>query len=346
MKIYDFRSDTTTQPTERMRQAMATAEVGDDVYGEDPTVIALEQKAAAMLGKEAGLLVSSGTMGNLVAVLAHCARGDEAIMGTQGHTFLHEASGISVLGGVAMQTVPNQADGTIALKHLKAALRNPRDYHQPISRLVIIESTQNDCGGVPLSVDYTQSVADFAREHELALHLDGARIFNAAVALGLPVSRLVSPVDSVTFCLSKGLCAPVGSVLCGDQAFIRKSRRVRKLLGGGMRQAGVIAAAGIVALDEMVERLAEDHARAARLAEGLKETGKVKLIKNSPQTNMVFFTLDESVELTTREFLRAMKQEGVLLLDSGPDEFRMVTHRDVDDRAVESSLAAFRKVLA
>lgn len=346
MKTYDFRSDTTTRPTERMRQAMANAEVGDDVYGEDPTVILLERKAAEMVGKEAGLFVTSGTMGNLVAVLAHCARGEEAIMGTQGHTFLHEASGISVLGGVAMHTVPNQPDGTIALADLEGALRNPRDYHQPISRLVILENTQNDCGGVPISLEYTKSVEAFARQHGLFLHLDGARLFNAAVALGLPASELASPVDSVTFCLSKGLCAPVGSVLCGNQDFIRKARRLRKLLGGGMRQAGVIAAAGIVGLEEMVERLAEDHQLAARLAQGLSEISQVHLTKNSPQTNMVFFKIDSSVKLSTREFLQAMRQEGVLLMDSGPGEYRMVTHHDVDEQAVDVSLSAFRKVLS
>lgn len=345
MQYFDFRSDTTTHPTEKMRQAMANAEVGDDVYGEDPTVNALEQKAAGMLGKESGLFVTSGTMGNLLAVLAHCARGEEAIMGTQGHTFLHEAGGVSAVGGVVIHTIPNQADGTLALQDLQNALRNPDDIHEPISKLVIIENTQNFCGGVPISLEYTEQVADFAREHNLLLHLDGARIFNAAVALGIPASKLAGPADSITFCLSKGLCAPVGSVLCGDAAFIKKARRLRKMLGGAMRQAGIIAAAGIVALDEMVDRLAEDHRRADLLAEGLRKIEKVHLTKNSPQTNMVFFTLDESVGLSMAEFLAAMKQEGVLLMDSGPGEYRMVTHNDISDAAVESALAAFKKVL-
>lgn len=345
MQPFDFRSDTTTHPTEKMRQAMANAKVGDDVYGEDPTVNALEQKAADMLGKEQGLYVTSGTMGNLLAVLAHCARGDEAIMGTMGHTFLHEAGGVSVVGGVVIHTIPNQADGTLALQDLENALRNPEDAHEPISRLVILENTQNACGGIPLSLAYTQRVAGFARKHGLLLHLDGARIFNAAVALGLPASKLVEPADSITFCLSKGLCAPVGSVLCGDAAFISRARRLRKMLGGGMRQAGIIAAAGIVALDEMVDRLAEDHNRAALLGDGLRSMAKVHLTKNSPQTNMVFFKLDESVPLSVNEFLHAMKQEGVLLMDSGPAEYRMVTHHDITDQAIEVTLDAFRKVL-
>ena len=346
MQTFDFRSDTTTHPTEKMRQAMANAKVGDDVYGEDPTVNALEQKAADMLGKERGLYVTSGTMGNLLAVLAHCARGEEAIMGTQGHTFLHEAGGVSAVGGVVIHTVPNQADGTLAMTDLENALRNPVDAHEPISKLVIIENTQNFCGGVPISLEYTESVAAFARKRGLLLHLDGARIFNAAVALGLPASKLVAPADSITFCLSKGLCAPVGSVLCGDAEFISKARRLRKMLGGGMRQAGIIAAAGIVALDEMVERLAEDHRRATVLGGGLRSMAKVHLTKNSPQTNMVFFKLDESVALTTAEFLDAMKQEGLLLMDSGPGEYRMVTHNDITDEGVEVVLEAFRKVLS
>ncbi len=345
MQTFDFRSDTTTHPTEKMRQTMASAKVGDDVYGEDPTVNALEEKAAGMLGKERGLFVASGTMGNLLAVLAHCERGEEAIMGTRGHTFLHEAGGVSALGGVVIHTIPNQADGTLTLKDLEYALNDPEDIHSPISKLIIIENTQNFCGGVPLSLEYTESVAAFAREHGLILHLDGARIFNAAVALGLPASELVAPADSITFCLSKGLCAPVGSVLCGDAAFIKKARRLRKVLGGAMRQAGIIAAAGIVALDEMVDRLAEDHRRAALLAEGLQNIDKVHLTKNAPQTNMVFFTLDESVRLSMAEFLTAMKQEGVLLMDSGPGEYRMVTHHDITDKAVEVALDAFKKVL-
>jgi len=345
MQTFDFRSDTTTHPTEKMRQTMASAKVGDDVYGEDPTVNALEEKAAGMLGKERGLFVASGTMGNLLAVLAHCERGEEAIMGTRGHTFLHEAGGVSALGGVVIHTIPNQADGTLTLKVLEYALNDPEDIHSPISKLIIIENTQNFCGGVPLSLEYTESVAAFAREHGLILHLDGARIFNAAVALGLPASKLVAPADSITFCLSKGLCAPVGSVLCGDAAFIKKARRLRKVLGGAMRQAGIIAAAGIVALDDMVDRLAEDHRRAASLAEGLQNIDKVHLTKNAPQTNMVFFTLDESVRLSMAEFLTAMKQEGVLLMDSGPGEYRMVTHHDITDKAVEVALDAFKKVL-
>ena len=223
MRVYDFRSDTVTkQTTPAMREAMARADVGDDVYGEDPTVNRLEARAADLLGQEASLFVSSGTMGNLLAALAFCERGSEVIMGRQGHTFLHEAGGLSVLGGVAMQTIPNQADGSLALDDLESALRDQADYHEPVSRLIVKENTQNACGGMPLSAEYTASVGAFAREQGLALHIDGARIFNAAVKLGVPAADLVRSADSVTFCLSKGLCAPVGSMLCGSRARLRR----------------------------------------------------------------------------------------------------------------------------
>lgn len=336
MQIFDFRSDTTTQPTERMRQAMANAVVGDDVYGEDPTVNALEEKAARLLGKESGLFVTSGTMGNLVAVLAHCTRGEEAIMGTQGHTFLHEAGGVSVVGSVVIHTVPNQADGTMALNDLENALRYPNDPHEPISRLVILENTQNACGGIPLTLEYTQKVADFARLNGLKLHLDGARIFNAAVALGIPASQLAAPVDSVTFCLSKGLCAPVGSVLCGSADFISKARRLRKLLGGGMRQAGILAAAALHALEHNVARLADDHANAARLARGLVELGLG--VDPLPETNIVLFGAPDRPDFAAR-----LRESGVLVNSVSPGRFRAVTHLDVSSEDVDEALSRIRR---
>ena len=345
MRQYDFRSDTVTRPTPLMRLAMAQAEVGDDVYGEDPTVNRLEDQAAELLGKEAALFVTSGTMGNLLAVLAVCERGAEVIMGRQGHTFLHEAGGVSVLGGVSMHTIPNQADGTLALKDLHGALRNPTDFHEPISRMVILENTQNACGGMPLSPDYCYSVAAFAREHGLVLHIDGARIFNAAVALGLPASELVRSADSITFCLSKGLCAPVGSVLCGNREMIAKARRLRKMLGGGMRQAGILAAAGIVALDHMIERLAEDHQRARRLADALREVPGLRIDKGTPYTNMVYLALEPSVRQNAEEIVPLLAEQGVLIGDTGERTFRLVTHNDVDDDAVQACVQAFTRVM-
>lgn len=345
MRFYDFRSDTVTRPTPLMRQAMAQAEVGDDVYGEDPTINRLETRAAEMLGKDAGLFVTSGTMGNLLAVLAVCERGAEAIMGRQGHTFLHEAGGVSVLGGVCMHTIPNQPDGSLALEDLQGALRNPTDFHEPISRMVILENTQNACGGMPLSVEYTDSVAAFARQHGLILHIDGARIFNAAVALGVPAAELVRSADSVTFCLSKGLCAPVGSVLCGSREMIDKARRLRKMLGGGMRQAGILAAAGIVALDHMIARLAEDHARARRLADALVEVRGLRIDKGTPYTNMVYLALEPDVSHNAAEIVSLLAQQGVLIGDTGERTFRLVTHNDVDDEAVDTCVKAFSRVM-
>jgi len=344
-KYYDFRSDTVTHPTPEMRKAMAAAEVGDDVYGEDPTVKVLEEKAAEKLNKEAGLFVTSGTMGNLVAVMAACDRGDEVIMGTMGHTFLHEAGGVSVLGGIVIHTIPNQIDGTLKLTDIRGAMRNPRDYHEPISKMVIVENTQNACGGKTIDRDYMQQVGELSRELGLHYHVDGARIFNAAVDLQIGASELVESADSITFCLSKGLCAPVGSVLCGEKDFIRRCRRIRKLLGGGMRQAGVIAAAGVVALDKMIDRLAEDHRRARILADGLANIPGIQLTKESPNTNMIFLKITPESKLDNRTLISELKQLGVLIMDTNEGEIRLVTHNDIDDQAVQSCIQAFEQVI-
>jgi threonine aldolase len=344
MNIVDLRSDTVTLPTPAMRRAMAAADVGDDVLGEDPTVNHLQTLAAKMMGKEAGLFVPSGTMGNLAAVLAHCGRGDEAVMGNLGHTFLFEAGGISALGGVFVHTLPNQPDGTLRLEEIRSAFR-PDDYHHPISKLVILENTHNRCGGVVLTPSYTQAVADLVHTKELKLHLDGARIFNAAAALGITAAEVVGAADSVTFCLSKGLCAPVGSVLCGSEEFIRSARRIRKQLGGGMRQAGVLAAAGIVALEEMTSRLVEDHQRALKLAKGLMAIPGVKLDMGMPQTNMVFASLEEGVTVKTRAFIQQLADLQVKIGVVGERKFRMVTHYWIDDEGVERTISAFRRAL-
>lgn len=345
MKLIDLRSDTVTQPTPLMREAMAKAEVGDDVYGEDPTVNRLQEISAEMMGKEAGLFVPSGTMGNLAAILAHCQRGDEVILGNKAHTFLFEAGGISALGGVHSCQIPNQPDGTLALEDIHAAIR-PDDPHDPITRLVALENTHNRCGGVALNAEYTQAVCELAHAHGLRVHVDGARIFNAAVALGVSAKELVKEVDSVTFCLSKSLCAPVGSVLCGSQEFIRQALRVRKQLGGGMRQAGILAAAGIVALETMVERLAEDHRRARRLAEGLADIPGLKLDPGTPYTNMVFCGLDESVPVSAPQVAAALKSRQVLVGSISDRGFRLVTHYWIDDEAVELTVKAFAEELA
>jgi threonine aldolase len=295
MDLVDLRSDTVTQPTPEMRAAMSMAEVGDDVYGEDGTINLLQDAAAKKMGKAAGLFVPSGTMGNLIAVLTHCARGDEALMGDKGHTFLFEAGGISALGGVFAHTLPNQANGTIKLEDIQNGIR-PDDLHQPPTRLLILENTQNRCGGVVLTKDYLGEAADFIHRKGMKLHIDGARIFNASVALGISAKELVENADSITFCLSKGLSAPVGSVLCGKKEFIEKARRLRKMLGGGMRQAGILAAAGLVALDTMIDRLAEDHQRAKHLAEALCHIPGIRFEMGLPETNMVFPSLEASIK--------------------------------------------------
>jgi threonine aldolase len=333
-----------------MRQAMANAPVGDDVYGEDPTVNRLQEMAAALLGKEAALFVPSGTMGNLAAVLAHCGRGDEVILGDQSHTFLFEAGGISALGGVHSRQIPNQPDGSLDLDDIRRAVR-PDDAHFPVTRLIALENTHNRCGGVVLTPDYMQSVAELARAHGLKVHLDGARLFNAAVALGVEPAALAAPVDSVTFCLSKGLCAPVGSVLCGSHDFIARAHRVRKQLGGGMRQAGVLAAAGIVALETMIPRLEEDHQRAKRLARGLSALPGLVLATGEPRTNMVFLRLEDGFSLPgapgdpAPRIAKMLTERGIRVGDVGPRSFRLVTHYWIDDEAVDATIAAFQDIL-
>lgn len=344
MDLVDLRSDTVTLPTPQMRAAMAEAEVGDDVYGEDPSINRLEEMSAARMGKEAGLFVASGTMGNLSAVLAYCGRGDEFILGNLSHTFIFEAGGAAALGGVHPHTLNNQPDGTLLLEEVAAAIR-PDDIHQPITRLVVLENTHNRCGGTALSLEYTQAAGELAHEHGLNLHLDGARIFNAAVLFGIDVADLVDPVDSVTFCLSKGLSAPVGSVLCGSNEFISKARRIRKQLGGGMRQAGILAAAGIVALETMVERLAEDHSRAKQLAQGLSLIPGLVLDPGTPYTNMVFLSLDDGVPFTGKEVADRLKEYGVLVGVVSECRFRLVTHYGIEAADIELAIGAFKEVI-
>jgi threonine aldolase len=344
MNYIDLRSDTVTQPTPEMREAMAKAKVGDDVYGEDPTINRLQEVAAEKMGKQAGLFVASGTMGNLIAVLSHCQRGDEVIVGKKNHVFVHEAGGMSALGGVHSCQLPNQPDGSLLLEDVAAAFR-PDDLHEPVTRLVCLENTHNGCGGVFQTPDTTHQMAEWAHSHGLSVHLDGARIFNAAVAQGVPASQLTGPADSVTFCLSKGLCAPVGSVLCGSQPFIAKARRLRKMLGGGMRQGGILAAAGLVALDKMAGRLGEDHARAKNLADGLRQVPGLQLDQGTPATNMVFLSLRPEVHYTTDELIEKLKERGVLIGATGERKYRLVTHYWIEDAGVEETVEAFRRVV-
>ena len=343
MQLVELRSDTMTRPTPSMRKAMAAAEVGDDVFGEDPTVNRLEEMAAERLGKDAALFVPSGTMANLVSQLCHCGRGDEMILGHLAHTFYYEQGGSAAVGSIHPRTLPNRPDGTIALEEIEAAVRAD-NVHFPRTRLIALENTHNLCGGAPLAPDYLRAVAAIARRHGLKLHVDGARLFNAAVALGVPARELAADADSICFCLSKGLAAPVGSVLCGGKEFIAQARRARKVLGGGMRQAGVLAAAGIVALTEMVDRLAEDHANARRLAEGLAALPGIALDPGRVRTNIVYFDVARE-GMTAAGLTERLAKEGVRMLAAGPRTVRAVTHYEVTAAGIDQALAAAAKAM-
>ena len=344
MKYIDLRSDTVTQPTPEMREAMAEAEVGDDVYGDDPTVNRLEELAAEMLGKEAAIFVPSGTMGNLLALLVHCQRGDEVIVGSLSHIYLNEAGGMSALGGIQPWPIPNQRDGTLLLDNILASIRS-KDVHHPTTRLICLENTQNVCGGVPLSPAYTRQVSEPARQFGLRLHIDGARIFNSAVAQNISVKELVDPADSVMFCLSKGLASPIGSMLVGSQNFIDRARHLRKMLGGGMRQVGIIAAAGIISLEKMVNRLADDHVRAKKLADGLRQNPGLVVDEGSPYSNMVYLNLSDEVKIDSKQVCEKAQDMGILLDTENSRRFRLVTHYWIDDSAVEKTISAFQEIL-
>jgi len=343
MTIIDLRSDTVTLPTPAMREAVYNAELGDDVFGEDPTVNRFEQMAAERMGKQASLLVASGTMANLVCILTHCARGEEVILGDRSHTFLYESGGMSALGGIHPHTISNQPDGTMRLEDIRAAIRGP-NVHFPRTRLICLENTHNRCYGSALPPEYIDAVAALAKEHGLSVHLDGARIFNAAVALGLDAKELTRSVDSVSFCLSKGLSAPVGSVVCGTSEFIAEARRSRKVLGGGMRQAGIIAAAGITALEEMVDRLAEDHKNARRLAEGIAAIGGLSIDPERVQTDIVYFEL-ASDRLTADELVTELGKKGIKILCVGPSRFRAVTHYGITAEDIDLTVKALGEIM-
>ncbi len=341
MKIIDLRSDTITKPTPSMRKAMAEAIVGDDVFGEDPTVNRLQEMAAEMMGKEAALFVSSGTMGNLVSQLSHCERGDETLLGDQSHVFYYEQGGSAAVGGIHPRILPNLSDGTIDPDRIESAIR-PDDVHFPRTHLIILENTHNRCCGTPVSTEYMNRVGDLAEKHHLKIHVDGARIFNASTALGVSPAELAKRADSITFCLSKGLGAPVGSVVCGSTAFIAKARRARKVLGGGMRQAGIIAAAGIVALTEMVDRLEMDHENAGRLAKGLDAIDGIHVDIDTVQTNIVYFEMADNGP-TGHDFAQMAEKEGVRVLALDHKRLRAVTQYQISKQDVDAAILRFKK---
>jgi threonine aldolase len=345
MRTVDLRSDTVTKPTPAMREAMCRAEVGDDVYGEDPTVNKLEAMSAERLGKEAALFVCSGTMGNLVAILTHCGRGDEIILGDRSHTFLFEQGGMAALGGITPYPVPNQDGGTLRFDDIEGAIR-PDNPHFPRTRLVCLENTHNMCNGSAVPVSYITEVARFAHDRGLKVHLDGARVFNAAIALGVDVEEIVRDVDSVMFCLSKGLSAPVGSMVCGSIDFITEARRARKVVGGGMRQAGIIAAAGIVALEQMTHRLEEDHARAKHMAEGLARSPGIQVAPVT--TNILYFQMScaagEDASKAPQQIESELAEQGVLVNSRGGGRFRAVTHHGIDDEDIDRAIDVMLQV--
>ncbi len=341
MRTVDLRSDTVTHPSPEMRRAMYEAELGDDVFGDDPTLNALEAKAAERLDKEAAVFVASGTMGNLVSVLSHAQRGDEIILGDKAHIFRSEAGGSSALGGVSFHTIRNDSRGMLDPDDIRAAVR-PIDPHMPRTALVCVENTQNMCGGAPLTQNDMQAISAVAREHDLPVHVDGARIFNAAVALEAPVAELAREADSLTFCLSKGLSCPVGSVIVGSDDLIQEARHWRKMVGGGMRQVGVLAAAGIVALDSMVERLAEDHANARLLAEGLAEILGISIDPESLPTNLVFFDVERE---DRGDLHHELVERGVLGGGTGT-RWRYATHYGITADDVDYALSTVRDVFS
>ena len=348
--IIDLRSDTVTLPSPAMREAMYRAEVGDDVYGEDPTINRLQELAAERTGKEAALFVPTGTMGNAAAVLAHAGRGEAVMVGNQSHIYHYEVGGASTLGGSPMYVIPTDANGMLDLHKIETGISDGSDEHAAPTALLCIENTHNRCGGTVLNLEQLEALTSLAHAHGITVHMDGARIFNAATALGVPVSILAQQVDSMMFCLSKGLSAPVGSIVVGSREFIHKAHRMRKLLGGGMRQAGIIAAAGIVALEQMVERLAEDHEHCKQLAYGLADYTQIEIDVERVVTNIVNFSvLDTQQQRLTHEetlhFLTKAQEHGVLMGTMGEGTIRAVTHYGLDAQDIQIALTGIRRAL-
>ncbi|KAB5512053.1 hypothetical protein DKX38_029081 [Salix brachista] len=346
-RTVDLRSDTVTKPTAAMRAAMANAEVDDDVLGYDPSALRLETEMAKVTGKEAALFVPSGTMGNLISVLVHCnIRGSEVILGNNSHIHIYENGGISTIGGVHPRTVKNNDDGTMDVDLIEAAIRDPRgEIVYPTTRLICLENTQANCGGRCLSAEYTDKVGELAKKHGLKLHIDGARIFNASIALGVPVHRLLQAADSASVCLSKGLGAPVGSVIVGSKSFISRARILRKTLGGGMRQVGILCAAALVALRENVPKLEDDHKKAKMLAEGLNQIKGLRLNAAAVETNIIFFNVVEGAKLTAEKLCKNLEQHGILVMQESPTSIRVVIHHQISESDVQYTLSCFKQAL-
>ncbi|KAG7021181.1 putative low-specificity L-threonine aldolase 1 [Cucurbita argyrosperma subsp. argyrosperma] len=347
-RTVDLRSDTVTKPTEAMRAAMASAEVDDDVLKNDPTALRLETEMAKIMGKEAALFVPSGTMGNLISVLVHCEiRGSEVILGDNSHIHIYENGGIATIGGVHPRTVRNNGDGTMNLDLIEAAIRDPRgELVFPTTRLICLENSHANCGGRCLTAEYTDGVGELAKKHGLKLHIDGARIFNASVALGVPVNRLVQAADSVSVCLSKGLGAPVGSVIVGSKAFITKARRLRKTLGGGMRQVGVLCAAALVAIQENIVKLEGDHENAKILADGINGIKGLHVESHLVETNILFVDIKENTTITGEKLCKILEEHGILVLPESSSRIRIVLHHQISTSDVQYTLSCFQQAMA
>ena len=346
MKIIDLRSDTVTLPTKGMQTAISNAKLGDDVFGEDPTVNELEKKSAQMMGKESALLVPSGTMGNLISILVQCERSTEILLGNKSHTFYYEAGGISAFGGIHSRQLENQKDGTILLDDIKSSIRGD-NVHFPKTSAITLENTHNLCNGSPITANYIKDVSDIAKNNNMKLHIDGARIFNASVSLDVGVIDLVKDVNSVTFCLSKGLSAPVGSIICGSEEFIYHARRTRKALGGGMRQAGIIAAAGIVSLENMIDQIKEDHSNAQLLKTGIVAIDGLSIDKENIKSNILYFEIESERQRSTQLNKQTqnknlypveIKLDNIYFFETSLNRFRLVTHYGITKEDIELTL--------
>ena len=343
MEIIDLRSDTFTLPTDEMYASIHNCELGDDVFNEDSTVNKLQEQSAKLMGTESALLVPSGTMANLVSILTHCERGSEIILGDKSHTFIYEAGGISSYGGIHSRQLSNQDDGLISIQDIKSAIRSD-DVHFPKTKLISLENTHNICYGTPLPIDYINEVKSIALENNLKLHIDGARIFNASVALNINVKEFGKLADSITFCLSKGLSAPIGSMICGSEKFIHKARYIRKSLGGGMRQAGIIAASGLIAINQMIPRLKNDHDNAKLLADSLSKFDSIAIDTNKVKTNIIYFKLLDN-KFDANSFLNKMLNQNIKFLHIGNNKFRIVTHCRIKTKHIEHTIDAFNALL-
>ena len=344
MQVIDLRSDTVTLPSKEIKQAIFDAELGDDVFQEDKNVNLLEKQAANLSGKESALLVPSGTMGNLISFLVHCPRGTEAILGNKSHTFIYEAGGISAFGGIHSHQLQNSDEGLIDLAEIKQAIRLD-NVHFPQTSLISLENTHNMCFGSPISKDYIDEVSNIAKENKLKLHVDGARIFNATTALNISLKDMIDNVDSITFCLSKGLACPIGSIICGSKEFIHLARRMRKVLGGGMRQAGIIAAAGLIAINQLESQIQDDHLNAQLLSDGINNINGLNVDCDKVKTNIIYFEL-KSKTISSTELLTKMKNSGILFFEVSPNKYRLVTHYGITKSDIKYTLSSFQKVLS